>query len=204
MLYDIKSMSTQSTSPKRSSAFEFAAMYKSTLFAALDTIDLSNVSRAVEIMTEARANDRTIFVCGNGGSASTASHFVCDMVKGASFQRESRFRIMALTDSLPTITAYSNDVAYECVFAEQLKNFARPDDVVMMISGSGNSPNVLRAAECARSIGCRTIALTGRDGGKLGPLAELQIRVAEPHMGRIEDGHMAICHMICYYFMEQS
>ena len=197
-------MSTHDTSPKRFNSHEFAAMYKNTLSTALDTIDLSNVSRAIEILAEARANGRTIFVCGNGGSASTASHFACDMVKGASFQRESRFRIMALTDSLPTITAYSNDVAYECVFAEQLKNFARPDDVVMLISGSGNSPNVLRAAEYARSINCRTIALTGRDGGKLGPLAELQIRVAEPHMGRIEDGHMVICHMICYYFMEQS
>src|ERR1700694_4175886 len=195
-------MSTHDTSPKRFNSHEFAAMYKNTLSTALDTIDLSNVSRAIEILAEARANGRTIFVCGNGGSASTASHFACDMVKGASFQRESRFRIMALTDSLPTITAYSNDVAYECVFAEQLKNFARPDDVVMLISGSGNSPNVLRAAEYARSINCRTIALTGRDGGKLGPLAELQIRVAEPHMGRIEDGHMVICHMICYYFME--
>jgi D-sedoheptulose 7-phosphate isomerase len=85
---------------------------------------------------------------------------------------------------------------------EQLKNFARPDDVVMGISGSGNSPNVLRAMEYANSIGCKTIALTGRDGGQLGPLAKLNIHVANPHMGRIEDGHMIICHMICYYFMD--
>jgi D-sedoheptulose 7-phosphate isomerase len=136
------------------------------------------------------------------GSAATASHFVTDMVKGASFNRDSRFRIMALTDSLSTITAYSNDVSYECIFAEQLKNFAQPGDVLMAISGSGNSPNVLCAVEYANSLGCETIALTGRDGGKLGPLAKLQVRVAEPHMGRIEDGHMIVCHMICYYFME--
>jgi D-sedoheptulose 7-phosphate isomerase len=141
-------------------------------------------------------------VCGNGGSASTASHFACDIVKGASYNRDSRFRIMALTDSLPTLTAYSNDVNYESVFVEQLRNFAEPGDLVMGISGSGNSPNVLRALEYANSIGCKTIALTGRDGGQLGPLAQLNIQVPVPHMGRIEDAHLIICHMIAYRFME--
>ena len=150
----------------------------------------------------ARAAGRTIFVCGNGGSACTASHFVCDVVKGASYQRDRRFKIMALTDSLPTLTAYSNDVGYDCVFAEQLKNFAQPDDLVMCISGSGNSPNVVCAMEYANSIGCKTIALTGRDGGKLGPMAQLNLHVAVPHMGRIEDAHMVMCHMIAYRFME--
>ena len=111
---------------------------------------------------------------------------------------------MALTDSLPTLTAYSNDVHFDCVFVEQLKNFAQPGDVVMAISGSGNSPNVLRAIEYAGSIGCRTIALTGRDGGKLAPLAQLNIQVSNPHMGRIEDGHMIAAHMICYYFMDEE
>jgi D-sedoheptulose 7-phosphate isomerase len=124
------------------------------------------------------------------------------MVKGASHAREPRFRIMALTDSMATITAYANDVHYTCIFAEQLRNFAQPGDVVMAISGSGNSPNVVEALEYARSAGCRTIALTGRDGGRLGPLADLELRVQDPHMGRIEDGHMVICHMICYYFMD--
>lgn len=182
---------------------DFGQEYKSKLFRSLDTVDLNAVGEAIEILGDVRRNNRHIFVCGNGGSASTASHFACDIVKGASFNRESRFRIMALTDSLPTITAYSNDVSYECVFAEQLKNFAQPGDVLIAISGSGNSPNVLRAIEYANSIGCKTIALTGRDGGKLGPLAQLEIRVREQHMGRIEDGHMIICHMLCYYFMDQ-
>jgi D-sedoheptulose 7-phosphate isomerase len=100
------------------------------------------------------------------------------------------------------LTAYANDVHYDCVFAEQLKNFAQPGDVFMAISGSGNSPNVLRAMEYANSIGCKTIAMTGRDGGKLGGMAGLNIHVPAPHMGRIEDGHHIICHMICYYFME--
>jgi D-sedoheptulose 7-phosphate isomerase len=182
----------------------FPAEYKAAVLDAIERIDLARVGQAIEMFREARDQDGQIFVCGNGGSASTASHFVCDVVKGASFNRDRRFRILALNDSLPTITAYSNDVSYECIFAEQLRNFARSGDLVMCISGSGNSPNVLKAMEYASSIGCRTIALTGRDGGKLGPMAELNIQVAVPHMGRIEDGHMIICHMIAYHFMEGS
>ncbi|HOK46626.1 MAG TPA: SIS domain-containing protein, partial [Bryobacteraceae bacterium] len=138
----------------------------------------------------------------NGGSAATASHFATDLVKGASYGRDARFRILALTDSMPTLTAYSNDVSYECVFVEQLRNFAEPGDLVMGISGSGNSANVVRAIEYGNEAGCRTLALTGRDGGKLGRLAQLNIQVSEPHMGRIEDAHMIVCHMIAYYFMD--
>jgi len=182
----------------------FPERYKSDVFRALETIDLEKVREAIGILAQARDENRHIFVCGNGGSASTASHFACDMVKGASYNRGKRFRIMALTDSLPTLTAYSNDVDYGCVFVEQLKNFARPGDVVMAISGSGNSPNVLRAVEYANSIGCKTIALTGRNGGALGSLAQLNIQVSHPHMGNIEDGHMIVTHMICYYFMDEE
>ena len=182
----------------------FPQQYKNELLKAIETIDLEKVNRAIELFRDARANGRRIFVCGNGGSASTASHFACDIVKGASFNRQSRFRIMALTDSLPTITAYSNDVSYECVFVEQLKNFAEPGDVVIAISSSGNSPNVLRAVEHGNSIGCRTIALTGREGGQLGPLAQLNIQIAHTHTGRIEDLHMVVMHMIGYYFMEEE
>lgn len=182
----------------------FPAAYKAACLRALETLDLEKVAEAIGWFEEARASGRQIFVCGNGGSASTASHFVCDMVKGASFERTPRFRIMALTDSLPTITAYANDVSYEAVFVEPLRNFARPGDLVMAISGSGNSPNVIRAVEYANAIGCKTLALTGRDGGKLGPLAQLNIQVAHPHMGRIEDVHLIVCHMIAYYFMESG
>lgn len=182
----------------------FVEDYRNRVLQAISRIDLAAVHQAIEWFKEARQHQRQIFVCGNGGSASTASHFVCDMVKGASYQRPQRFRILALTDSLPTITAYSNDVGYDCVFVEQLKNFAQPGDIVMALSGSGNSPNVVRALEWANSAGCKTIALTGRDGGKLGPLAHLHIHVPEQHMGRIEDAHMIICHMIGYYFMDGS
>lgn len=181
----------------------YPEQYKAELLKTIESIPLDKVSQAIEWLKEARAGGRQVFVCGNGGSASTASHFACDLVKGASYQRASRFRIMALTDSLPTITAYANDVSYDAVFVEQLKNFAQPGDIVMCLSGSGNSPNVLRAMQYANSIGCRTIALTGRDGGQLGPMAQLNIQVPAPHMGRIEDGHMIVCHMIGYYFMEE-
>jgi D-sedoheptulose 7-phosphate isomerase len=183
---------------------DFSAEYRNRLSAALQSINVDAVSGAIAALAEARDQGRRIFVCGNGGSASTASHFACDMVKGASFNCETRFRIMALTDSLPTITAYSNDVSYDCIFVEQLKNFAEPGDLVMAISGSGNSANVVKALEYANSIRCTTVALTGRDGGKLGPLATIHVNVPEPHMGRIEDGHMIVCHMMAYCFMEQS
>jgi len=180
----------------------FPADYKTRLLGALDTIDLDKVEQVIRVLDEARDKGRRIFVCGNGGSAATANHFACDMIKGASYGREKRFKIMALSEQIPTMTAYANDVGYDVVFSEPLRNFAQPDDVVMAISGSGNSPNVLRAIEYANSIGCHTIGLTGKDGGKLGPLVKLDVNVNDLHMGRIEDGHMIICHMICYHFMD--
>jgi D-sedoheptulose 7-phosphate isomerase len=181
---------------------DFIADYHRHLNSALATLDLDKVRTAIEWFQEARAGDRQIFVCGNGGSGSTASHFVNDMVKGASYGRPRRFRILALTDSVSTITAYSNDIGYDIAFVEQLKNFARPDDLVLALSSSGESPSVLRTLEYANSIGCRTIALTGRDGGKLGPLGQLHINVPGTHTGRIEDAHLIILHMICYYFID--
>jgi D-sedoheptulose 7-phosphate isomerase len=193
-------MSTQTITP--TSSAQFAQEYQTKLLETIGGVDLGAVGRVIDLLKEARDKQRHVFTCGNGGSASTASHFVTDMVKGASYNRDARFRIMALTDSLPTITAYGNDVSYDSIFVEQLKNFAQPDDVVIAISGSGNSPNVVNAIEYANSIGCKTVALTGRDGGKLAPLAQVEIRVKDPHMGRIEDAHLIVCHMMCYYFME--
>jgi D-sedoheptulose 7-phosphate isomerase len=180
----------------------FTQFYQSQVLDAISSVDLDKVEQAIAWFGEARENSRHIFVCGNGGSASTASHFSCDVVKGASFNRDRRFRILALTDSLPTLTAYSNDVCYDCVFEEQLKNFAQRDDIVMAISASGNSPNVVRAIEYGNALGCKTVALTGRNGGKLGSLAQLNIQVRAEHMGRIEDVHLVVCHMIAYHFME--
>ena len=185
-------------------SMDFTRLYKASLLEAIETLDLEKVSQAIEILAQAREQNRRIFVCGNGGSAATASHFATEMLKGASYGRPSRFRILALNDSVSTITAYSNDLTFECVFAEQLKNFAEAGDIVMAFSSSGNSPNVLRAVEYGNSIGCRTIALTGRDGGRLGPLAQLNLQISHPHTGRVEDLHMVIMHMISYYFMEEE
>jgi D-sedoheptulose 7-phosphate isomerase len=168
----------------------------------MTSVDLTKVNMAINWFHEVRLQGGTIFVAGNGGSAATASHFVCDLLKGASHGRETRFRILALTDNLPTLTAYSNDVGYDAVFVEQLKNFAQPGDLYVAVSGSGNSSNVIRAMEYAKSTGCRTLALTGCSGGKLASLAELNIHVPAHHMGCVEDVHMIICHMIAYYFMQ--
>lgn len=180
----------------------FTASYREKLIETLNGLDLTKVDQAIAWLAEARDAGRTIFMTGNGGSAASASHFVCDMLKGASYKQDKRFRIMALHDNMPTLTAYSNDVDYHDAALEQLKNFAQPGDVIIAISGSGNSPNVLRAIEYANGLGCRTIGFTGRDGGKLGPLVQLQIHTPEPHMGRIEDAHMIALHMICYQFMD--
>src|SRR5258706_13541707 len=182
----------------------FPASYREQLLSTVGSIDTERVAQAIQWMSGARVAGRSIFVAGNGGSAATAAHFVCDMVKGASLGSPPRFRIVALGQNLPTLTAYSNDFSYADALVEELKNFAQAGDIYMAISGSGNSPNVVRAMEYANSIGCRTLALTGRDGGKLGALAELNIHVPEPHMGRIEDAHHIICHMICYSFMEEK
>ena len=179
-----------------------AAHYREDLLQALSQVEVEKAEQATSWLQAARDADRHILTCGNGGSASTASHFVCDIVKGASFGREKHFRILALTDSLATITAYSNVVGYDCVFVEQLRNFAAAEDVLLAISASGNSANDLAAAEYAKTIGCRTIGLTGRDGGKLGKTVDLNIQVPVQHMGRIEDPHLAICHMMAYALMQ--
>jgi D-sedoheptulose 7-phosphate isomerase len=180
----------------------FPASYRENLLQTIQTIDETKVSQAIQWFRDARDQGKAIFVAGNGGSAATASHFVCDMMKGASLGKPTRFRIQALHDSMPTLTAYANDLHYQDAAVEQLKNFAAAGDIYMAISGSGNSPNVIRAMEYANSLGCRTLALTGRDGGVLGPMAQLNIQVPEQHMGRIEDAHHIICHMICYCFMD--
>ncbi len=182
---------------------EFLRDYQRETLRAIESIPLDKVEEAIRWFREARASGRRIFVCGNGGSAANASHFACEVTKGASYGRESRFRMIALTDSMPLVTAYSNDVGYESAFVEQLKNFAEPGDVVVGLSGSGNSMSVVRALEYANSIGCRTLALTGYDGGRIGALGQLNIHIPMPHIGRSEEAQLAVLHMISYYFMEE-
>lgn len=178
--------------------------YRQEVNKVVSCLDLEKVEELIRILEQARDEDRNIFVFGNGGSAATASHFAVDMVKGASVGRAKRFRIMALTDQVPTITAYANDMGYEVVFEQHLRNFARPDDVVIAISGSGASPNVLRAVEYANSIRCITIGMSGFKGGALSALCRHPLVIGSNHMGRIEEGHMLVCHLIAYYFMENE
>ncbi len=183
---------------------QFLEKYRDELIGSYRSLDLAQVGEIIGILERARDEERSIFVFGNGGSAATASHFAVDMVKGASLNRAKRFRIFALTDQVPVITAYANDLGYEVVFVEHLRNFARPGDVAMALSGSGNSPNVLRAVEYANSIGCTTIGLSGFDGGQLARLARHSLVIPAHHMGRVEDGHLFVCHLIAYHFMESD
>lgn len=180
----------------------FASDYKGRLVAALDTVDLERVEELIAVFRKARDEERQIFVFGNGGSAATANHFACDIVKGASYGRSRRFKILSLSEQIATMTAYSNDVGYESVFVEPLKNFAKPGDVAMAISGSGNSENVVRAIDYANSIGCYTVGLSGMTGGRLRPGVDLSVHVEDGHMGRVEDAHFVVCHMVCYHFMD--
>jgi D-sedoheptulose 7-phosphate isomerase len=181
----------------------FASRYLEDLSDVLRRVDPQSIATAIEWLREARDADKTIYSCGNGGSALIASQMVVDIVKGASFGRPKRFKMIGLTDPSGTILAYANDVSYDVVFEEQLKNFAVKGDVLIAISGSGNSPNVLKAVEYANSIGCRTIGLTTDAGGKLRTLAQLPLVVPSNHMGRLEDSFFAITHILCYAFIEE-
>ena len=181
----------------------FAGRYLEDLANVLRRVDPQAIGTAIEWLREARDADRTIYSCGNGGSALIASQMVVDIVKGASFGRPRRFKMIGLTDAPGTIMAYANDVSYDVVFEEQLKNFAVAGDVLIAISGSGNSPNVLRAVEYANRVGCRTIGLTTDAGGQLRTLAQLPVLVPSKHMGRLEDSFFAITHILCYAFIEE-
>jgi D-sedoheptulose 7-phosphate isomerase len=181
----------------------FANRYLEDLADTLRKVDPQAIATAIEWLREARDAGRTIYSCGNGGSALIASQMVIDIVKGASFGRPKRFKMLSLADPSGTILAYANDVSYDVVFEEQLKNFAVAGDILIGISGSGNSPNVLRAVEYANGIGCRTIGLTTDASGQLRALAQLPILVPSKHMGRLEDSFFAITHILCYAFIEE-
>jgi len=181
----------------------FAADYIEANQRLLASLDASEIAGVISIFQTTRDQGKQIFAVGNGGSASTASHFVNDMGKGASVGRDKRFKIISLTDNVEWMTALSNDICYEDVFVEQLKNFAEAGDVLLAISGSGNSENVLRAVQYANDQACTSVGFIGFQGGKLKDLVQHSIVVPSDHMGRIEDMHVILQHMICYYFMEK-
>ncbi|HTT35196.1 MAG TPA: SIS domain-containing protein [Thermoplasmata archaeon] len=162
------------------------------------------IARVVPVLLRARDAGRTIFFFGNGGSASTASHFVCDIGKATIRGSGARFRCVALNDNVETVTAWANDTEYARVFSEQLATLAHPGDVAVGISGSGNSPNVVRAIELARGRGLATVALTGMGGGKLAPLAEIAIVVPSNNMQHIEDVHLLVCHLLTSYLRDEA
>ncbi|MBI2925859.1 MAG: SIS domain-containing protein [Verrucomicrobia bacterium] len=170
--------------------------------AALDSIPVESVAVLIETFSRAVQEDRQIFVFGNGGSAANASHFATDLGKGSSDKLGRRFRVLSLNDNVAWLTALGNDYAYEDVFVRQLMNYARPGDVALTMSVSGNSPNVVKAIAWARDNGLRTIALVGAKRGRLAEIAEQVVVIDSEHYGRVEDAHMGICHMLCYAFME--
>ena len=170
--------------------------------AALDSIPVEAVAKLIETLRQALKEDRQIFVFGNGGSAANASHFVTDLGKGSSDKIGKRFRCLSLNDNVSWMTALGNDYSYEDVFVRQLMNYGRPGDVVLAMSVSGNSPNVVRAVDWAKHNGLHTVALVGGKRGKLADIAEQVVVINSTHYGRVEDAHMGICHMLCYAFME--
>jgi len=153
--------------------------------------------RFVETLFQAFEQERTVFLIGNGGSAAAASHFGQDLAKGtlSSMQAKRRFRVIPLTDNIGFITALANDEGYDSIFEQQLRNLARPGDLLVAISGSGNSPNVLRAVEYARSIGMKTIGVTGFDGGKLRAMADQSVHIPIEDMGMTEALHGVVFHL---------
>lgn len=164
----------------------------------VDSLPYAAIEEAMEAILRSYEQGRSIFLFGNGGSAALASHFACDLGKGAIVggNGHKRFRVMALTDNVPLMTAWANDVCYERVFAEQLQNFVARGDVALAISGSGNSPNVLCALEVAHKVGAVNIGLTGFQGGAMKQLCDICIVVPSDNMQIIEDLHLSVTHAI--------
>lgn len=156
------------------------------------------ISDVIGVLEYARANDRQVFVMGNGGSAATSSHFACDLGKGTIQSGRPRFRVIALTDNMPLFSAYANDMGYEHVFSEQLTSLlVERGDVVIGISGSGNSKNILKAVKLANSMGAITIGMTGFDGGRLKGVVDLCLHIPNSCMGQVEDAHLILVHLMC-------
>jgi D-sedoheptulose 7-phosphate isomerase len=176
--------------------------YLSELRIVLESLPLEDVKQAADILFKAYQTDRTVFLFGNGGSAALASHLATDLAKGTHFpgppalKSVRRFKATSLVNNVPMMTAWSNDLSYEQVFAGQMENFIRARDVAFGISSSGNSPNVLRALELARRVGATTIGLTGCGGGRMKSLLDCPIIVASNHVQHIEDAHLILAHLI--------
>ena len=155
------------------------------------------IDQMADALVKAYESERVVYTFGNGGSASLASHLACDLGKGTAYcNGGKRFRVLALTDSITTLTAWANDSSYEDIFSEQLRNFVQPQDVAFAISGSGNSKNVLNALQAAREAGATTLGISGFQGGQMKSLCDICVVVPSNNMQIIEDVHLAMAHSI--------
>lgn len=180
---------------------EFIAVYLYEVKRCLDALDKNKIEIAIDMIVEAYKNDRKVFILGNGGSASTSSHMACDLGKGT-LQRvydetERRLRVISLTDNVALMTAFANDLSFEDIFVQQLRNLVETGDLVIALSGSGNSVNVIKAMKYAKACGAKTIGLLGfKNGGKLAKLVDCSIIVDSTHYGPIEDIQLILNHLI--------
>lgn len=170
----------------------------------MDTIDREGISLFIQTLLDARDQGKQIFVMGNGGSAATASHMVCDFNKGLVAEGKLRFKFICLNDNMATLMAYANDVSYEDVFVEPLINLMQPGDLVIGISGSGNSMNVVKAIKWANEHGAKTFSLIGYSGGKLKQISQQCLHVELNNMQIVEDIHIILNHMVMYIVRENK
>jgi D-sedoheptulose 7-phosphate isomerase len=169
----------------------------------LDEFSSDEIEEIANILFTAYQNKKQIFVFGNGGSASTASHFVCDLQKTTAIKDKPRVRASSLNDNIALITAIANDIKFECIFKEQLVNNVSPGDVVVGISASGNSPDILTAMDYARKNGAITIGFVGFGGGKLKEIVDAQLTLSSTNYGQVEDMHLVLSHIISYLIREK-
>ena len=172
-------------------------VYFSTVQELLNKVPFAAVDQVVEALLSANRNGNNVYICGNGGSASTATHFGCDLAKRPIVAGQPRYRVIPLTDNNALMTALSNDIGYDVVFSEQLIPLVRKGDILIGISGSGNSKNVIKAVEVAKAAGAVTIGFSGYDGGKLAPAVDISVHIPSFNMAMVEDVHLMLEHAIC-------
>jgi D-sedoheptulose 7-phosphate isomerase/D-glycero-D-manno-heptose 1,7-bisphosphate phosphatase len=177
----------------------FGSAYAGELASAFGTVDMAEVAKAAELLNAAHDRDASVFACGNGGSASIANHLQCDHVKGVRNGTDLRTRVFSLSTNVELFSAIANDHGYDTVFEHQLQSMARPGDVLIAVSSSGRSPNIVRALEWANQNGMHTIALTGFSGGAARELASVSVHVRSDNYGIIEDAHQACMHLLAQY-----
>ncbi len=170
----------------------------------LDHLPTQSVEELIAVLLYARTHGNKVFFMGNGGSGATASHFATDLGKGTARAGLPRFKGFALNDNLPTFSAYANDMGYETVFAEQLRAFVERGDIVIGLSTSGKSRNVLEAMKVAREASALCVGFTGFDGGVLQRLVDLNLHIPDDNVGRVEDGHHIMMHLICDMIRSQQ